>query len=232
MFYTLAGAVKATGLPELAILRALEGGEITGTKDLFGEWQIEHTELQGLYPPIAKRDANKDAVQDYVAIDATALEAEIGALIWQAGDSLRQQRENGPEPNTGGDQTQASQNLIAEPNHATLWSATSTITPAWDHSIRIDDRDKISVSVLAPAAPRSRTKTLPRPLPAPETRPTTIEGWTVRDVIDGTAVLQGPGGIWKAARGEMVPGLGRVDSIVLWGSRWIVATSKGLITTQ
>src|SRR6266446_3005899 len=157
MFYTLAGAVKATGLPELAILRALQGGEITGTKDLFGEWQIEHTELQGLYPPIAKRDANKDAVQDYVAIDATALEAEIGALIWQAGDSLRQQRENGPEPNTGGDQTQASQNLIAEPNHATLWSATSTITPAWDHSIRIDDRDKISVSVLAPAAPRTRT---------------------------------------------------------------------------
>jgi hypothetical protein len=30
----------------------------------------------------------------------------------------------------------------------------------------------------------------------------------------------------------MVPGVGRVDSIVRWGNRWIVATSKGLISTQ
>jgi hypothetical protein len=66
----------------------------------------------------------------------------------------------------------------------------------------------------------------------PETRPTTIDGWIVRDVIDGVAVLEGPDGIWKAARGDTVPGLGRVDSIVLWGSYWIVATSRGLITTQ
>ena len=30
--------------------------------------------------------------------------------------------------------------------------------------------------------------------PTPDTRPTTIEGWTVREVIDGTAVLEGPSG--------------------------------------
>jgi hypothetical protein len=28
-----------------------------------------------------------------------------------------------------------------------------------------------------------------------------------------------------------VPGLGKVDSLVFWGNRWIVATSKGLVTT-
>src|SRR5262245_52276495 len=28
------------------------------------------------------------------------------------------------------------------------------------------------------------------------------------------------------------PGIGRIDSIVRWGSRWIVATTKGLISTQ
>jgi hypothetical protein len=82
------------------------------------------------------------------------------------------------------------------------------------------------------AAIRRRADPLSRPMPVPETKPTTIEGWTVRDVVDGTAVLEGPDGIWKAVRGDMVPGLGRVDSIVLWGNRWIVATSKGLITTE
>jgi hypothetical protein len=71
----------------------------------------------------------------------------------------------------------------------------------------------------------------PRPVALPETRPTTIEGWTVREVVGGTVVLEGPDGVWRAARGETVPGVGRVDSIVRWGNRWIVATSRGLIST-
>ena len=67
--------------------------------------------------------------------------------------------------------------------------------------------------------------------PAPETRPTTIDGWTVREVRGGTAVLEGPDGVWTATRGDTVPGVGRIDSIVRWGSRWIVATASGLIAT-
>ena len=71
------------------------------------------------------------------------------------------------------------------------------------------------------------------PLAAPpETRPTTIPGWTVVDVRDGTAVLEGPDGIRMAARGDAIPGLGRIESIVRWGNRWIVATANGLIATQ
>ena len=67
--------------------------------------------------------------------------------------------------------------------------------------------------------------------PVPETRPTTIDGWMLREVTDGTAVLEGPNGTWTVRRGDTVPGVGRVESIVLWGKRWIVATSKGLIST-
>jgi hypothetical protein len=67
--------------------------------------------------------------------------------------------------------------------------------------------------------------------PFPDTRPTSVDGWTLRSVTEGIAVLEGPYGTWKAARGDLVPGLGKVDSIVLWGNRWIVATTKGLVTT-
>jgi hypothetical protein len=67
--------------------------------------------------------------------------------------------------------------------------------------------------------------------PTPETRPTTIKGWTLREVADGTAVLEGPNGVWRATPGQTVPGVGRVDSIVRWGDRLIVATSRGLIST-
>jgi hypothetical protein len=83
----------------------------------------------------------------------------------------------------------------------------------------------------APGSAAERTKVSTRPTPVPETRPTTIEGWTIREVNGGTAVLEGPNGIWKAARGDTVPGVGKIDSIVRWGNRWIVATSRGLIST-
>ena len=74
--------------------------------------------------------------------------------------------------------------------------------------------------------------TLRQPLvAAPETKPATIPGWTVVDVRDGTAVLEGPDGIRMAARGDTIPGLGRVESIVRWGSRWVIATASGLIAT-
>ena len=67
--------------------------------------------------------------------------------------------------------------------------------------------------------------------PTPETRPTTIEGWTLREVVNGTAVIEGPNGVWKVTPGQTVPGVGRIDFIVRWGNRLIVATSGGLIST-
>ena len=67
--------------------------------------------------------------------------------------------------------------------------------------------------------------------PWPETPPATIPGWTLRGITNGTAVLEGPNGIWKAMRGDTVPGVGRVESMVRWGRRLIVATSSGLIST-
>jgi len=81
------------------------------------------------------------------------------------------------------------------------------------------------------ASPDAKILSRPRTTPTPDTRPTTIPGWTIRDVVGGAVVLEGPDGIVRATRGDTVPGVGRVDSIVRWGSRWIVATSKGLITT-
>jgi hypothetical protein len=84
-----------------------------------------------------------------------------------------------------------------------------------------------------PASTQANTPPIAREpmVPVAETKPTTIEGWTVLDVRGGTAVLQGPDGIRTAARGDTVPGIGRIDSIVRWGNRWIVATANGLIAT-
>lgn len=84
------------------------------------------------------------------------------------------------------------------------------------------EADMTATGSIAPSGPL---------MPAPETRPATIEGWTVLDVRGGTAVLGGPDGVRMAMRGDTVPGIGRIDSIVRWGNRWIVATASGLIST-
>jgi hypothetical protein len=86
---------------------------------------------------------------------------------------------------------------------------------------------------LDPASTQANTLPIAREpmVSVAETKPTTIEGWTVLDVRGGTAVLEGPDGIRTAARGDTVPGIGRIDSIVRWGNRWIVATANGLIAT-
>ena len=94
-------------------------------------------------------------------------------------------------------------------------------------------RPAMSPASQANVSPSASAIALRQPLvAAPETKPATIPGWIVVDVRDGTAVLEGPDGIQMAARGDTVPGLGRVESIVRWGSRWVIATASGLIATQ
>jgi hypothetical protein len=332
MLYTLAGAVSATGLEASTILAAIRDRQITGNRDLFGEWHVERDELERLSSSIRKADGTTDATSSSTGSNKPTLEAEIGALIEEAGDSLRDQCNNGLSgANAGSDHSGTSQPLLAYTKPAGLGSAVSPSPKcSLEHNIRLDDRDKITPSIsptltqatravtiagillmtLAlgwiggwsshhllwqsgsvvqkgnPSAPTfgPETQTAPpqkedrhlvqtaakigkiaskpgrfshrrdstqsiaqasaptksdtiddrvRPIgPIPETRPTTVEGWTLRQVVKGVAELEGPDGVWKAAPGDVVPGLGRVESIVLWGSRWIVATSRGLITTE
>jgi hypothetical protein len=83
-----------------------------------------------------------------------------------------------------------------------------------------------------PSEAQSELKSEPRLKPAPETRPTTIAGWTIREVYGGTVVLVGRDQVWTVRLGDYVPGVGRIDAITRWGSRWIVVTTNGLISTQ
>jgi hypothetical protein len=58
-----------------------------------------------------------------------------------------------------------------------------------------------------------------------------LEGWVVRDVHRGTALIEGRMGIIEVEQGDLVPGLGRVDAIRKQDGRWVVVTSRGMITS-
>ncbi|MBB1091007.1 hypothetical protein HUU61_06865 [Rhodopseudomonas palustris] len=88
---------------------------------------------------------------------------------------------------------------------------------------------------VASAAPQDVTGSV-SPKPATKQndvgRLPTVEGWVVRDVYDGGAVIVGRQGTFEVYAGDPVPGLGRVDAIRRQDGRWVVVTSRGLIVSR
>ena len=72
--------------------------------------------------------------------------------------------------------------------------------------------------------------TPPQPIANQPAKPSgVVEGWVLRDVQRGTALIEGRFGMIEVDAGDVVPGLGRVDAIRKQDGRWVVVTSKGLI---
>jgi hypothetical protein len=82
-----------------------------------------------------------------------------------------------------------------------------------------------SISPPATASPAAASKVEVARLP-------TVEGWLLRDVANGGALIEGRQGIFEVYAGDPVPGLGRVDAIRRQDGRWVVVTSKGLIVAR
>jgi hypothetical protein len=60
----------------------------------------------------------------------------------------------------------------------------------------------------------------------------TVEGWVLRDVGRGSALIESRRGLFEVFAGDPIPGLGRVDAIRKQDGRWVVVTSKGLIVSR
>jgi hypothetical protein len=100
------------------------------------------------------------------------------------------------------------------------------------------------VAAAAPVAPKETTGSIqaananaaaavPLPAPKPEVaRLPTVEGWVLRDVGNGSALIEGRQGIFEVYAGDPIPGLGRIDAIRKQDGRWVVVTSKGLIVAR
>jgi hypothetical protein len=84
---------------------------------------------------------------------------------------------------------------------------------------------EVTGSVSPGAAPASANKPEVARLP-------TVEGWVLRDVARGGALIDGRQGIYEVYAGDFVPGLGRIDAVRRQDGRWVVVTSKGLVVAR
>ena len=101
--------------------------------------------------------------------------------------------------------------------------------PAVKLSKAIDMLDRLARDVAA--APKDVTGSV-APQPGAGGQPEKpIDRWVIRDVRRGTALIEGRMGLIEVDPGDVVPGLGRVAAIRKQDGRWVVITSKGLITS-
>ncbi|WP_456758547.1 hypothetical protein [Bradyrhizobium sp. USDA 4011] len=176
---------------------------------------------------VAAKDAAKDAAAKEAADASFArIESEIAALkasveqtakagqaqFSKASDRIEKVEKAQAEPlarlnklSETVDKLRAPQTTVAAATPAR--EVTGSVTPA--------------AAAAAPAAARPEVGRLP-----------VVDGWALRDVGNGGALIEGRGGIYEVYAGDPVPGLGRVDAIRKQDGRWVVVTSKGLIVSR
>lgn len=71
-----------------------------------------------------------------------------------------------------------------------------------------------------------------KPKPVAE-KPAVIDGWAVRDVFNGAAILENRRRrIVEVGPGDTLPGIGRIEAVERRGHDWVVVTRQGLVTAQ
>jgi hypothetical protein len=109
-------------------------------------------------------------------------------------------------------------------------TTTAAAAPAAAKDIAAKDiTGSIPQQVAAVAPPASAPAAPPKPEVA---RLPTVEGWVLRDVANGSALIESRRGMYEVYAGDPIPGLGRVDAIRKQDGRWVVVTSKGLIVAR
>lgn len=86
-----------------------------------------------------------------------------------------------------------------------------------------------------PAAAKEVTGSIAPAATAPKAeigRLPTVEGWALRNVANGGALIESRQGIYEVYAGDPVPGLGRIDAIRRQDGRWVVVTSRGLVVAR
>jgi len=75
----------------------------------------------------------------------------------------------------------------------------------------------------APSAPPSTASTA---------TDSVVDGWILRNVSGGSALIEGRPGLIQVMPGDSLPGVGRVETIKREDGRWVVVTAGGLIVSR
>ncbi|WP_031335204.1 hypothetical protein [Rhodopseudomonas sp. B29] len=175
------------------------------------------------HPDVAKVEAKTNPLEAQVA----QLQSEVSALKASIDNAAKQ---NSVQIGKTAERLERIEKAQAEPaakiaklSEAVdkLRAAPATVAaaaPAPPVTVASAAAGEVTGSIASRAAPKPEVGRLP-----------TIDGWILRDVYNGGAVIEGRTGTYEVFAGDPVPGLGRVDAIRRQDGRWVVVTNRGLI---
>jgi hypothetical protein len=174
------------------------------------------------------------------ALEASVARIDADILALKAG--LEETSKTGASQfNQTGDRLDKIEQTLAEPagNKLAKFSDAvdklSTTPPAAANAMAAAPREPKDVTgsvtrqVVASAAPAPVPGAPPKPQVG---RLPTLDGWVLRDVRRGGALIEGRAGLYEVYAGDPVPGLGKVDAIRKQDGRWVVVTTKGLVVAR
>ena len=112
---------------------------------------------------------------------------------------------------------------------------TASAAPAAAPAAPKDATGMITTPAGAAALPTPGASPAPAPSASPKpevARLPKVEGWVLRDVAHGGALIEGRNGLYEVYAGDPVPGLGRIDAIRKQDGHWVVVTSRGLVVAR
>jgi hypothetical protein len=166
----------------------------------------EHTadEIKALKETVAQLRANTKSLNDNLAALKTSMTASNSAQNTQIGkiaETLERVEKS---------QAEQRKTVAAAP---TMTSTTQAVaSPETTGSIQ----QKAPVPMVLGSPPTTL-------------KPPILQGWVLRRVYNGAALIESRDGIIEVEPGSVVPGLGRVEDIKRQDGRWVMMTSRGLV---
>ncbi|KQP33555.1 hypothetical protein ASF49_06575 [Methylobacterium sp. Leaf104] len=206
------GALLGAGAMGLAAPRGSEGGETLA--QIRHQIEIGRTESERQVERLVKGLAQLQDNAEAARTEAKARHTNLAERLGRAEQSLTTKLA------ATGDRLEQ-----AEKDQTARLAALTT---------QIEKRAAAPVPAAAPQAAKAlpaeptETGTIPdKPKPSP------AEGWAVREVYDGVAVLEDrKRRLVEVGLGDTVPGVGRIENIERRGKTWVVVTKQGTITPQ
>lgn len=205
--------VVGTAFGMMAAPKPQSGEAITRIEAALSSNHTEIARLNAEIERLGKAVAGLHDASEMARSDAQAVNVALTDRVGQLGQTLDKKVAGLTETIERSEQAQTARLVAAQADkHATVPTVPVTATPT--ASMRPDP---------------TQTASITEPKPKSET----IEAWAVREVYDGVALLEDrKRRLIEVARGDSVPGIGRVDTIERRGRMWVVVTKQGLIIPQ
>jgi hypothetical protein len=75
-------------------------------------------------------------------------------------------------------------------------------------------------------------RTAPTAAVKDQSKPVIVEGWVLREIYRGRALVENRHALYEVGPGGNLPGIGKVETITRQDGRWVVVTPKGLIVSM